>query len=449
MKPLAKACAIALTAAVGFSIGRAVHSPGEAATDPTPKAAAKAPISALPKSLRDSRLSSWRGMMQLDHTTLSKADWKRLLDDTRGDPFLSEALVRRWASIDPNACWEYLIGAGNGWPDTDLAQIAIQIWAGRDPEKAIAALGGLDVSAPLRERERSTLVSDAMEAAMLFDLDRGFALLPTAKELKTNLMFSEEWMQTDPERVCKGLAKFLEENPGNFTRTAGRAAGVWYRADPEAALAWAQSQPHDTRAEALDKIADEMAEAGDWDRLQAVMSTVDSMMILQRVGAPLRRHLQTKDPALACQWVVETFDGRMMGALIRNIIGTTSNDEFSPERYVPYFAQIPEGLGKGEAAVDLLRRWIEVDVPAAADWASGLEPQTAQHMSGHVIERAASNPAARGWLRSAPPSRFADSMLRYVVRGIKTPARAREFAATLPAGRAAKVEEMLQHRAAN
>ena len=444
-----KLCAFALAIVVGFVAGRSLRpSAPEPAAEPTADPTPVAPLSALPTPSRESKLTSWLELMRLEPDGLSTDDWRQLMDDTRGDIFLSRALVRRWAAGDPESCWQYLVETGNGWPDTSLAKIAAEAWAGRDPEAAIAALAGLDGSTTSLRRQRGELVSDTMEVAMMFDLDRGFALLPTAAEIGGHLMFSERWMTGDPGKVCRKLAEFLEQQPSKFTRTAGRAAGVWYRQAPEDALEWAKTQPHETRLEALDKIVEAMAEEGDYDSIRALASEVDSMMILQRVGQPLRKQLQREDPGAACQWVIENYDGRMMGAEIGNIINTTDPKKFAPADFAPFIEQIPGGEGKGNAAGSLFQRWAPSDFPAAADWMAGLDRRTHEAYAGIVASQWAHRPAAHQWLRAAPASDFADTMLRGALRKINDPEKAREFAATLPAARAELAETIIQERAA-
>ncbi len=445
-----KAAHIAIVVAAGvacFFIGRSLR--GDSVTPAETRDSTTNPAERFKKKPPKRRpvADSWTDIMRLDPPSLEVEHWKALLKAAKLDRQRSGALVRRWAGNDPSACWAYILTMGDGvLPPENLATIAIDIWAENDPDAAIKALAALDPNNKHQRAQLATLVRAAMRKAYLVDIDRAFAeWLPLALETGSMIPNSvQPWMEKYPERACRGLASLPEKYP--YRRGVGPASRAWYRTDPDAAVAWVLGLPHDLRKEALDDLGREIAETGDFEELEKLALSVKSMHERQRVASKLRRHLKNKDPALACEWVIENYDGRMMGAEMENIINTTDHKTFPAERYVPYFDRIPEGLGKGEAATTLFQEWIQTDAKAAADWMAKLDPRSMYHIHFDPLRRWAKSKEAHEWLQTAPDSDFMRKILRAAVDQMGNPEKVTDWAATLPGDRQKLVEEQLEKR---
>jgi hypothetical protein len=435
---------IAALAVAGFFAGRglrpaAVPSNPETATMEARHEAFRSGITAMMKGTPN----SWTGVMALATRAQDTDDWIALLDAARLDPFLSQAIVRRWAEADPDACWEHLLTLGARiLPPEHLATAAMEAWAARNPEDAVAALALARPQGKAQVDLRSDLGWMIVETALNLDLERGFALLP--------LPFSgggfsfgntRKWMENDPAKACRLIAGLPDGYVFQHELEAG--ARTWFLKDPEAALSWIGTLSQDLQKKALSKISEELAESGRVEKSRDLALTVDSMSARQSLAAPYLQHLRRTDPATGCAWGIANFDGGVMGSVIGNIVGNVDLKAFPPSLFLPYFDQMSDGHGKGQAARRFISKWMEQDGPAAIAWGEALDPRTREGALEFTDARWAANPASRTWLTTAPDTPFSQRVLAKIVENMDDPEEARAWAAELPPARAAQVMEAL------
>ncbi len=387
---------------------------------------------------------SWAEVFALADTAQESDDWIALLEEARHDSFLMRAIVRRWADQDAPGCWEHILTLGDGiMPPQHLAGIVAKAWGMQDPEAAVATLAGMASDGKSHVYQRAELSWIVVRAALAEDLDRGMALMP--------LPFSggsfgwgklEPWMAADPERACRALAALPHDC--TFRNTVSQAALEWHRRDPAAALAWCQQASADLQRLAYKEISEGLIDAGDYEGARDVALLADSMSLRQSISLPYVSHLTKTDPLAACAWVVENFDGQMLGGALGNIVGNADFKAHAPEEFLPFFEQMPEGYGKGNSARRFVRRWMSTDGLAAVTWGESLDPRTrGDVMSSQTAKDWAKQAQAREWLKTAADTRFSQRTLEAIVAEINNPEKAREWGASLPPDRAAQVEEAL------
>ncbi len=441
---------IAAIAATGFFLGTAFRpaappANSEAATLGASHEAFRNRITAMTKSTS----TSWTGVMALAEGAEGNSDWLALLNAARLDPFLSAAIVRRWAAADPEACWKHLLTLGDGiLPPEHLAEAPMKAWAERNPEDAVAALAAARPQGKAHIDLRNALSWIVVKTTLDQDLERGFALMP--------LPFSgggfsfggtEKWMEADPEKACRLIAGL----PAGyiFQHELGATATAWFKTEPEAAMAWIGTLPQDLQEKALANISEHLAKSGDVEKSRDLALTIPSMSARQSIAGPYLQHLRKTDPAAACAWGIEHFDGRMMGGVIGNIVGNVDLKKFPPTLFPPYFDQMPDGDSKGQAASRLIRKWLAEDGPAAIAWGESLDPRTRIDALGSMVEDEwAAKPEARAWLATAPETPFSRRVIDSIVGQMASPEEARAWAAELPPARAAQVTEALEKQAA-
>ncbi len=408
--PTAIALSLALATA-GFLGGRSLNDGDKSTPDPEASGATSlAPVSALAaRDLAPIRGAGWDAFIALEPGDLESAEWARLLADCRSDPFRAAAIVRRWARLDPAACWEGIVELGGGRPDPELAEIAIPVWTEADPEAALRAVAG----AAIDRQKKGGMLGRVLESIFHADFASGLALLKEHHHLNPHLPDGvRPWMETDPEAVCKALADMRPVDNTRFTLSA--AALAWYRVEPEAALGWMRGLDRIARGDVLDEIGEELEDKGDLDAIAALVVAETSMLARQQIGSHARDLLGEQDPALAARWIVDHYEARMAGGELSNLM-RTSGREADPQIFVPFVEELPPGYGKMDAAEQVFAKWHKTEPTAALDWLATLDAFSLSQGANPTYQRLEPE-VVRSWLETAPESPLADRVRRWLTR---------------------------------
>jgi hypothetical protein len=249
-------------------------------------------------------------------------------NDTSGNA--REAVMAAWATKDPAAALAWAQdrpdeGSSNNWT-VGLARGL----ASSDPDAAMQLLENLQ---PGRTRDSS------VNAVMPFVLQHGF---DHTREWILGL--NNDQLKSSAVRVAaRGLAKMEAPRAGEWVanlpeteirrNASEEVATLWARDDLESAREWAENLPEDTRTEAAEGIAREMAQF---------------------------------DPQRTADWLITMGDNPDLDGARRIFLGSVQNSH--PELALDSVSTLSDSSQQGRYYSGILGRWSRNDGDAARSW---------------------------------------------------------------------------------
>ncbi len=304
---------------------------------------------------------------------LAKADLsecRRLLERCdRSDQMAIRNIAARWAEIDPNDLYGYLLGDGkkfqtNPWVIGEL----FAAWTKDDADSAFHAISNLP------PKLRDFYAREIIGYTLYMDLEKalGFVEELNSVGLGLNWQFSD-WPDSDRERAAQLL---LSLPRGNFKQKASAMlAERWGRDDPAAALVFAEQLQEDVFREfAIESVVSGMIRRNHGAAKEAVEKTTGASRA--RLGRQLARQIGETDPQAAVEWVSANLEGGARATAIFDVIQHTAR--MHPAQIAKIAEHLPTGYRKENAIKIAARAWALTDRTAAEAWAAGLEADFAR-----------------------------------------------------------------------
>lgn len=284
---------------------------------------------------------------------------------------VTEALLARFADLDPAAATAWLVGSyrvndlQDGW-----VKVTLGAWVTRDREAALAWARGLPGGGL-----RSTMVSDLIDRLTVLD---PAAAIRQVKELRADFSKLAAIYQTLAEKDVPGTLETVLKLPPNDASVAlGGVMTSWAGRDPAAATAWAAALPlGPLRTSALG------AALAVWkDRDPAAVAA----FLVARGGTDLAENgsnvvsaWASRDPVAACRWC----------------------------------DVLPPGQRRNSALSTAIDTWAQSDPPAAAAYAVSLGKVGAYDLVGTALREWAGRdrPGAFAFMESLPEGKTRDSV---------------------------------------
>ncbi len=394
MKPFIQSTLLAvLSAFVTYSLHGTDPTPTtnqiEPAREPTQ---VPTPISLINPSTAQGALQFLLGVRQA-----SASDCQRYFHSTH-ETALREAVILRWASIDPRSCFEFLNEyASHGsdhLPMFSYGPLLFQVWAhSNKAEEAITVLAEhpnehwLDIAYPSFAQLASTM-DGKLWKAILNEPRLATRSLPYAQ-------FSRLSGPADPNANANVLRALAAARAGGFYELEFLCRQNGFGGQPgaqsqEMQSAWS-ALPTKLRNEMAGKLVQSLAESD----LPAAMNFLHQLPVDQadQNAACLVGAYAKQDPAGAWSWLNEhTLASRR-----------ASLEEWAkavpPTQGAEILAQAPPSNARDIAATTLAQAWFTKDPTAAAQWAQSLDDPNTQ--------RQVYNSIALDWMRRDPAQAIA------------------------------------------
>lgn len=313
----------------------------------------------------------------------SLPDFPRLAALANGDGTATRLLALRWAELDLRHLFDTLAAAPDRrtLPTDELAEVLFYEWARRDPDGAIAALGGTNRFGT-RDTWRFNLAGFLVEK----DPERGLrALSEWGIDNFAPLMTGvAKWAATAPRHA----AEVVLANPAGYTSELAMEtiAKQWAKVDPVGALEFASSRPGELASSLGSAVlknwaAQNINDAADW---------------LGRAGSTTRHRLSPAfveawakaDLTNALAWCELNLRGSSLAQTVRAVVsGAAQKDLLAAAEFVSNRTVSPV---RSEAAVAVAKNWIPgwrsgKPVPAAAiAWMAGLDAASTRRVLEEV-----------------------------------------------------------------
>lgn len=340
-----RAAGLAILLTLGWFTGRAFRSANEQASAPLhstqtnteagPAAVASAGLWAQPNSEFLTRVHSALGIQGREKRTraiarisdqLNAAQIRKAIEQIQKSrlPNQREILAQlfaRWGEIEPLAAMDFVNRLGRGSDRSRAITSILNGWMENDPEAAEAWVDKLPAGA-LRKEAWQTVI--AAHAAI--DPKRALALAEHAKvvDLWTAIPIFGSWTVKNPEEAAACASKVSDD----YLRMncLSVVARQWAEADPERALAWAQSLP-DLLAFRQDGFGN-LSEICGADRTNAVVAAIDTW--LKRDGDAMVR------------WLAELPDDHWKQGLVSTAFAKCVDSTLDPRLLIQLTHLLPE-----------------------------------------------------------------------------------------------------------
>ncbi|MGI9328018.1 MAG: hypothetical protein ACR2PZ_22550 [Pseudomonadales bacterium] len=308
--------------------------------------------------------------------------------DNRGQQFFTTSLYMAWLRVDAQAATAYL----QQRPPQERMMVGASLQAighsSLDLSLASAAVPGKFRGA-LSELARSNPLQAWTEAAQLKDL---------RKQQQEQRGIIQTWVRMDPRSALEAIANLPKHRRVQLETFA---VNLWANSDSEAALAWLQQRPADSRQSHLLQMVVAQVARHDLDRALSVANELPDKQRSATIDSTLLQ-ISQRDPELALEQLQRSGIDLSTSKTYANILA-------SGRIYTHLEALgLAEELGEaalGNLARPLFSRWAASDPAAAATQLERIpEPSLRQRVQRQVLHQwALKDPeAAADWIDSRP-----------------------------------------------
>ncbi|MBM3834977.1 MAG: hypothetical protein FJ403_17225 [Verrucomicrobia bacterium] len=366
------------------------------------------------------------------------ADFPRLARLSQGNPTATRFLALRWVELDAGHLFDTLFASPRevaGLPFNELASALFEAWPKRDPDAAIAALGGTDSAAARNWRMRVATVMVEK------DVERGLRLMSEwhIENYGPRMTAVAQWAPGNPQHA----AEFTLRNPAGYaSQLAMETIGKeWAKIHPAPALEFAANKPGElgaalAAATLKEWTARNLTDAADW-------LTAADTKTRNRLSAPFVETWAKEDAAAALKWCQENLAGSALASAVGGVV------KGAAEKNLGAAAELVSGMNpspaRAEAAAAVARKWFpefSSDKPVkqeAVTWLGGLDSDSAKRVLDQVLwSWSTSDPKSLATYLAAsqneqvPPHAYS-IVARELAR--KNPSEAIEWATKLPNNR--------------
>lgn len=393
--------------------------------------------------------SSQRLPKLLALTNDPSVDWESLFAASKMDNIERLILVNRWIASDAQACWKFLTSHDRA-TFLDYAPAAIKTWAALNPESAFNAAAALGNRGHDRDNFRWMALRSGLNH---HSIDR-MALL--VEQLGDAYTFSgrsdrDVWVKRAPQAATHFLASLPSTH--RFRGSLHTATKEWVAQDPEAALAWAETQNTGLYGSVLSSYLDakKSAKAITSHEILELALTSTSTRLRGTLAIGAVSDISSKEPALAFEWAAKHLQESDLNGIGAMIISNASHgsNAHSVDQLKVMVENLPPSELRGGAAEKIARNEIYKAPDDTLAWLATLDlPLRENAMSNLALNFGRSNQAAK-WLAESPPSEFATKTLESATEHIlenKDAEATRAWAATLPTDRANHVLSKLEEQ---
>ena len=298
-------------------------------------------------------------------SSAGRAECRHLLEDCDPeDEMAMRAISVRWAELDPEGMFRYLLG--DGWQLRKNIAVYGELFATWTAIDADTAWHRAAETAPdLRDNFQRQIFGNLLSS----DPERAMEFIANTNSIGFGLegQFAD-WSDADPDRSAELL---LNLPRGNFKNSAsGVLAERWGKQNPAAAFEFAER----IEEELIRERAREKVIAG-WlvNDFEAARERVESLQggAKARLGKRLAGNLAERDPDAAVDWAKQHLEGGARADAIDHVVRRASAAH--PAQAAKIAAEMPAGYRKEAAITAAVRAWKEKDPRAARGWVDGLE----------------------------------------------------------------------------
>jgi len=376
-----------------------------------------------------------------------------LIRSVGDDPAMIRMLAARWAELDPAHMFaslyaDYLLpdGAPGTLPGrSELTDVLFEEWTKKDPAAVIKALNNAPKFSGL-DSLRMTVVNRLMRA----DVEQGLLAMKewNIRHYVPDMGSVSLWASRDPRHAAEVVAGL----GGDVAmREAMKYVGqAWAKSDPEGGLRYAVSLNGATRAVLASEIISSWAQS-DLTAAVKFATAQENPEMRASLAQGLVKTWAKTDPVAALMWTQENLRGSARTEVIGDLVKTAAAK--SIEAAGELVAGMEPGAAQNRACASLFETWFNKGKDqrdAALVWLANLPDPKAR---AAALERVQWNwtwtdPEGVRDFISGPQGHLAPSMLVYQVarnQAAKNPEAAMDWAAGLPADRAASARQAVLH----
>ncbi|HYG34771.1 MAG TPA: hypothetical protein VEC99_08310, partial [Clostridia bacterium] len=252
--------------------------------------------------------------------------------------FLTEILLRRWASADPMAAANYAVAFQQLSQKQRLLRPIIEEWVAMDCAAALSWLSGLP---PSKEKEQYHKM--ALEFVAAHDPKGALSLaqslnLGPASRNRLQATVLEKWAEIDPSQAAALIAD-LKNMPAD---AFGKIASEWATRDPKAAMSWAGKLGSTVaRMTALSEAAQAWGSVDGPSAAAFLASQPPSNEREMMLTLALHRWV-SEEPGAAMSWVANLQDTTNRNMLLPLIAEECAETE--PLLAIPYLSSLPSDV---------------------------------------------------------------------------------------------------------
>lgn len=310
----------------------------------------------------------WRALLAFADS-VDPAQLPDLLDMVRAMPNspdrskMEEALLDRWAGVNPGAAVAWAADLKNsGQRETALIDV-FDAWSARDPAAALAA-----VDAKMNPHTRENVLNSVLNN---YGAQNPTAALAALKGLPAewgmgglSQFIYENWARMDPNAAA---AAVVDLPPGYAKMMAlSRVAQAWTAQNPAEGMAWAQKQ--------LGAGVSWYAVSGMTESNPEIAATFLDQLYngngRDNLTAGVARNMAYTDPVAALEWLNKNATGASYNKAMMELINNLGEDHAAT--LAPAVLQMPAGEERSNAIANLALQWSMADREAALAWAQSL-----------------------------------------------------------------------------
>lgn len=312
---------------------------------------------------------------------------------------LGNALINRWAAIDPDGAWDAAMQFGDKNLRRQLITSVIGKISRSDLGKARQLLSGIK-----DPQTKQTALYAFLNQAATEDPEEAFRVLASESENSQNYghyqTLFQKWAKEDPEAAIakldriKGTANrqqalqgitmalvtsdpqralhLLDGMPLGQNRASmfSSITAAWMSHDSDAAIAWINSQPAEDRSKAVQN--------GCWQLIQEdpakaakLLASLPANNQTSHQFSQLAGQWAQQDPEAAQKWVESLPAGRTREQALSGIIGTLAQTD--PAKAATLLGDAVVNNQNSHQVGMIVGTWIKTDQPAALAWLDSLD----------------------------------------------------------------------------